>query len=412
MRAEVIAIGDELTTGQRLDTNSQWLSTELTALGFEVAFHSTVGDDIADNVAVFRHAIQRAEIIVMTGGLGPTADDLTRNALAEVLGVQLVRNEESLTAIRNLFTQRGREMPERNVVQAEFPAGAKPIPNLNGTAPGIELHVDNELGKCALYALPGVPAEMHEMWQDTVVPSLRELQPESRVICHRRIKCFGVGESELEAMLPDLVRRGRQPRVGITASHATITLRITASGATEEEARQDMEPTAATIYETLGSLVFGEEDEQLEDVVLKLLAEKKESLAVAEWATEGQVTTALQEAKANESFLGGITLGSKADLAALVAADQLVGSETASSETASALAESARQRFGSSFGLGIASFPDKTENPTARVHVSLAAPDGLHKWRFGCASHPAIKISRTTKQALNATRLHLQKNQA
>ncbi len=161
MRAEVIAIGDELTTGQRLDTNSQWLSQHLTELGVSVAFHTTVGDDLADNVAAIRTAIERADIVVVSGGLGPTADDLTRDALASATGVRLVRDQSVLEQIRQLFERRGRTMPERNAVQADFPVDSTPIANLHGTAPGIEMQITREDASCTLFALPGVPAEMH-----------------------------------------------------------------------------------------------------------------------------------------------------------------------------------------------------------------------------------------------------------
>ena len=141
MRAEIISIGDELTTGQRLDTNSQWLAERLLEIGVPVAFHTTVGDQLADNVLVFRQACERADIVVATGGLGPTADDLTRHALAELAGVPLVQDDASLAHIKALFARRKREMPPANVVQAQFPQGSRPIPNPHGTAPGIDIAI-------------------------------------------------------------------------------------------------------------------------------------------------------------------------------------------------------------------------------------------------------------------------------
>lgn len=411
MRAEVIAIGDELTSGERLDTNSQWLSQQLTAMGIEVAFHSTVGDDLNDNVAVFQAALRRADVIVVTGGLGPTADDLTRDALAAATGKQLVRHEAIVEHIRQLFLQRGREMPERNANQADFPEGATPIPNPHGTAPGIELHVQENGHKCSVFALPGVPAELKEMWWQTVVPTLEKLQPEPQVIRHRRIKCFGVGESQLEAMLPDLIARGRQPRVGITVSDATITLRITATAPTERECYASMEPTIATIRELLGTLVFGEEDDELENVVVRLLKQQQQSLAIAEWATAGRVSEWVSgEAGADGVFSGSEIVSSIRDVQTLAAnADFSSDLQPNSPAMATFLAESIRKLHGSNFGLGIAAFPADTENPEARVYVSLATPDDTRKLRFGCASHPAIKVSRTAKQALNALRLTLLK---
>src|SRR6187401_1096327 len=233
MRAEIISIGDELTTGQRLDTNSQWLAERLLEIGVPVAFHTTVGDQLADNVLVYRQACERADIVVATVGLGPTADDLTRQALADVAGVPLVQDDASLAHIKALFSRRKREMPPANVVQAQFPQGSRPIHNPNGSAPGIDIAIPRAVGNPArVFALPGVPAELKEMWSATVAPAIQSLLGVRRVIAHHRIKCFGVGESDLEAMLPDLIARQRYPIVGITVSQATITLRITAEGET------------------------------------------------------------------------------------------------------------------------------------------------------------------------------------
>ena len=236
MIAEVISIGDELTSGQRLDTNSQWLSERLGELGVRVLYHTTVADDLAANVSVFRTAIQRADVIVASGGLGPTADDLTREVLAQVSRRELLLDEASLAHICGLFARYKRDMPERNRSQAFFPSGSRIIPNPNGTAPGIWMDVPRPGGgNCHIFALPGVPAELFEMFHETVAPAVTRLNPEARVIRHRRVKCFGAGESHVEQMLPDLIRRGRQPSVGITVHAATITLRITAEGATAEE---------------------------------------------------------------------------------------------------------------------------------------------------------------------------------
>ena len=309
MPAEIIAIGDELTSGQRLDTNTQWLSQRLNELGVPVMFHTTVGDDLEANIAVFRAAIERADVIISTGGLGPTADDLTRDAIAAAAGVELYEDATALAHIQSLFARRKREMPERNKLQAQFPRGSRVIPNPEGTAPGIDFSVPRAGREpCRIFALPGVPAEMFTMWRDTVAPAIAAAMPAPRVICHRRIKCFGVGESDLEAMLPDMIRRKREPLVGITVHGATITLRITASGANEAACHAAMEPTIAEIYETLGVLVFGEEDDELEHAVVRLLGEKDQTLAVAEWATDGLVSNWLAEASHTEHFRGGVVI--------------------------------------------------------------------------------------------------------
>ena len=271
------------------------------------------------------------------------------------------------------------------------------------------MQFEAQRGRASVFALPGVPAEMHEMWQQTVVPAITLLQPEPRVIRHRRIKCFGVGESQLEAMLPDLVRRGREPRVGITVSDATITLRITATGREQLECFQSMETTIATIRDALGNLVFGEEDDELQHVVLKLLADKQSTLAVAEWATEGILTAWLkQEDEASGTLIGGSTVANTEQFAELIEPEPLPADFRAdSSPAATFLAEAAARLSGADYALGIAAYPVNTERPDAKVHISLFTPVGIRKLRFGCASHPAIKKPRTAKQALNALRLTL-----
>jgi nicotinamide-nucleotide amidase len=409
MRAEIIAIGDEIITGQRLDTNTQWLAERLTELGVEVAFHSTVGDNLADNVALFKAAIERVDVVVATGGLGPTADDLTRQAIADAAGVQLVRDEASLQYIRGLFERRGRQMPERNAVQADFPEGATAISNEHGTAPGIAMRIERG-GKapCHLFALPGVPAELKPMWHHTVAPSIATARGEARVIRHRRIKCFGIGESHLEAMLPDLIRRGREPSVGITVSDATITLRITAAGATDDECFAAMEPTAQTIYAILGTLVFGEEEDELETVVANLLGEQGKSVAVAEWATGGLVCEWLAKASTARGVLaGGFVIGSLSQLVQLTGDESLRGVEPSDSVVAAGAAEWVRGACDADVGVGIAAFPPEPDSPTARVAISIATSERTRRLRFASATHPAIRQARTAKQALNALRLVL-----
>ncbi len=213
MQAEVISIGDELTSGQRLDTNSQWLSARLAEIGVRTLYHTTVADDLDANIHVFKTAIDRADIIVATGGLGPTADDLTRDAIAASAEQPLELDDAALKHIESLFARRARPMPDRNRVQAYFPRGTRVVQNPAGTAPGIDLDVPRHGRRaCRLFALPGVPAEMQEMWEQSVAPAIQSMVGPARVICHRRIKCFGVGESDLEAKLPDLIRRGASRR--------------------------------------------------------------------------------------------------------------------------------------------------------------------------------------------------------
>jgi nicotinamide-nucleotide amidase len=374
-----------------------------------VAFHTTVGDDLDSNVAVFRAAIDRADFVVATGGLGPTADDLTREAIAVATGVELVQDEAALAHIRQLFARRTRTMPERNILQAQFPRGSRPIPNPHGTAPGVHMIIERECcAPCQLFALPGVPAEMFAMWDGTVAPAIAAAQPVKRVTRHRRIKCFGAGESHLEAMLPDMIRRGREPRVGITVSDTTITLRITASGPTEEACLKAMEPTVRQIHDSLGVLVFGEEDDELQDAVVRLLAERKQTVAVAEWATDGLVAHWLSDAAAAKvaCLRGGIVIQDRAALSPLLGIT--LGGDAGDSEAvAEAMARAIRERTGADYGLAVAGLPPVAASQLREgtLHIALAANDNVRTKGYPLSGHPAIVRTRAAKQALNTLRL-------
>jgi len=414
MRAEIIAIGDELTTGQRLDTNSQWLAERLTEIGVEVAFHTTIGDNLADCVLAFQAAVVRADVVVATGGLGPTADDLTREAVARAAGVALVRDEASLARIRALFARRGRAMPERNLVQADVPVGGQAISNEHGTAPGIQMRIEPAVGTpCTVFALPGVPAEMIPMWRDSVAPAIAAMEPAVRVIRHRRLKCFGKGESDVEAMLPDLIRRGREPQVGITVSDATITLRITATGADDATCRAAMEPTVATIHECLGTLVYGEEDDELQDAVVRLLDEQGLTAAVAEWGTGGLIGGWMAASGAAScAFLAGASFSSMDELRRMLAVGPAEAATLAQAKPQDAIvatiaAESVRRVTDADVGLAVGAFPLVTDAPDAWVHAAIAVEGRTRRFRLPCAAHPAIRQSRVAKQALNALRLML-----
>jgi len=412
MIAEIVSIGDELTSGQRLDTNSQWLSERLGELGVRVMYHTTVADDLEANISVFKTAVARADIVVASGGLGPTADDLTRDVLAQVAGRELVLDEGSLQYIRELFAKYKRDMPERNRVQAMFPAGSKIIFNPNGTAPGVWLELPRPSGgTCHIFALPGVPAELFEMFHATVAPAVTALSGPPRVIRHRRIKCFGAGESHVEQMLPDLIRRGRQPSVGITVHAATITLRITADGASPEECEALMAPTAATIGECLGSLVFGEGDDELEEAVLRLLARANKTLATVEVGTSGQLAKWLSRAAGQQpQFLSGQVIHSPEMLSHFlgVAHGLIDKFGPTSREVAEAMAASCREQTGADFALAIGPFPlDGAQNPEAAYHFSLASAEKVTVKASSLAGHPSIWIPRASKAALNLLRLTL-----
>ncbi|MCH2180344.1 MAG: molybdopterin-binding protein, partial [Mariniblastus sp.] len=223
LTAEVISIGDEMTSGARLDTNAQWLSRRLGNLGIKVSFHTTVADTLEQNVDVFRVAAERVDLMVSTGGLGPTQDDLTREALADLIGAPLELNPLAMQHIEQMFSRRKRDMPERNRVQAMFPIGSQQIFNPQGTAPGIDMVIPRvESGQSRLFALPGVPAEMKRMFDETVAPRILEEKGPGTEIKQHVMKFFGTGESDMENRLGSMIARDREPRVGITVSTATI----------------------------------------------------------------------------------------------------------------------------------------------------------------------------------------------
>ncbi len=410
MHAEVIAFGDELTTGQRLDTNSQWLSQRLGDLGVHVHFHSTVGDQLEDCTQAFRIAVQRADIVITTGGIGPTADDLTRNALAAATDRPLELNELVWKHIQALFRRRGRVIPERNRVQAMFPGGSQEIKNPNGTAPGIYMSVDRPDRPAAhIFVLPGVPAEMREMWSDSLEQRLAELLgPQRNLILHQRIKCFGAGESELEQMLPGVTERGRSPSVGITVHRATITLRVTAQGKTAEECRTTMRPTIDLIHQCLGPLIFGEEDDELQDAVLRLLGKRQQTLATVEIATKGLVAKWLATASsASTLYLGG-----------KVIPGEVWQAETEESDLPSAIDITARvadmarkvqMEFQADYGLAIGPVPTSPvgSGSPPRIHLALATDRDVRQESKPFASHPDIRLSLAAKHALNLIRLTL-----
>jgi nicotinamide-nucleotide amidase len=413
MIGEVIATGDELASGQRLDTNSQWLSQRLSELGVRVLYHTTVGDDRDAEVRAYREAFQRADVVVSTGGLGPTADDLVREALAAATGVDLVRDDEALAQIRGMFARRQREMPERNVVQAMFPRGSRPLRNPHGTAPGIALEIRPDGEKVVrVFALPGVPAEMHEMWDRSVAPAVRAAQgARGRVIRHRRIHCFGAGESHIEQMLPDLVRRGREPTVGITASKATITLRVTATGTSAGECERAMAPTLDTIRKCLGSLVFGEDGDELQHAVARLLRERGLTLATAEWGTTGLVAQWLAGLrKSSEFYRGGLVQAagpqSPPDSETAPGANP---TEEDGRRMVKQLAVAIRQQFDADLGLAAGNFPpwSGAENSPPQLVMALALADGVELGVSPYAAHPEILSQLSAKRALDFVRLYL-----
>jgi nicotinamide-nucleotide amidase len=410
MKCEVISVGSELTSGQNLDTNSQWLSRRLAEVGIPVGWHTTVADDLDANVEVFRIAAGRARLVLITGGLGPTQDDLTREALAALAGVELVFHEESFRQTQELFARRGRTMPERNRVQALFPAGAEPLPNDRGTAPGVWMQV----GDTYLAAMPGVPSEMYHMYDAQVLPRLLRLGLTGGVLIERKINTFGIGESHVEQKLFDLTRRDHVPEVGITASDAIIALRILARAATREEALAQIEPVERIIRERLGNLVFGTADEDVQHAVVALLASRRQTLSSAEGVTGGTLGRQLTSVPGVSAWYRGgvIAYDNRLKVELLgVPQDLLDAKGAVCAEVAEAMAVGCRTRLRTDLAVstvGVAGPGDLgPDRPAGLVHTGLAWEGGSSSATFSWLGTRDEVQRRTARMALNRVRLHL-----
>lgn len=394
--AEIIAVGAELTSGAKLNTNSQWLSAELSELGIVTGWHTTITDDLAINVAALRLATERADLVLITGGLGPTLDDLTREALARLVQEELILDPESLDLIEAYFQKRGRPMPQRNRVQACFPRNSTPLPNPVGTAPGVWMVVPRpHRTTCILVAMPGVPSEMYQMFQEQVVP---RLPARDRVILKSRINCFGCGESQAEELLGDLTARDQDPEVGITAHDATITLRVIAYGLSAEECRSKIVSTEARIRQCLGHFVYGVEDEEIEDVVARTLELNHQTLVTCETGTGGILSQRWIET-GSANYLCGEVLP-----VSCWHRDQTVAGQAA------AKARFVREKHASDFGLAISPFPPlphSLNTPPVEAWVALATPTEVITERVLLSGNPAIHQSRTAKVASDLLRHYL-----
>ncbi|TWT91573.1 competence/damage-inducible protein A [Stieleria varia] len=416
--AEVISIGDEMTSGARLDTNGQWLSQRLGELGINVAFHTTVGDTMQHNIDVLRIASERADIVVCTGGLGPTQDDLTRQALADLVGVPLVLSESAMAHIANLFSQRQREMPERNRVQAMFPQGSQEIFNPQGTAPGVDLLVDrsrptagHRLGQtldrapCRIFALPGVPDEMKRMFDDTVAPRILSDSGSRSHIRHAVMKFFGTGESDMERRLGDMISREREPRVGITVSAATISLRITATGQDIGQCDAAIEATRLEIMELVGEYYFGDgETYEQHHAIDEMLRSRGQRLVTVELGHAAPLADWFASLGPESAFQAGLAISRRGDLSDFMGEGGEAGEST--SDEYWLTADRFRRQSGADWLLLVDAYPSLESDdggplPAAEVTLTVIGPDGKRyctETRLG--GHPSIVQPRIGKAAM------------
>ena len=378
MRCEIIAIGTELLLGQIVDTNSSWLGQELALAGIDSLHQTKVGDNLERIVGSIRLALGRSDAVILCGGLGPTQDDITREAIAEVMGVSLIRDHDMGEKIRELFTSRGREMTQNNLRQADRPKGASLIPEMPGTAPGLICPIENQV----IYAVPGVPHEMRTMVRGTVISDLKRRAGVTSVICSRVLRTWGRTESGLAEMLADRIQELDELGTATLAFQASgiegLKVRITVKAPDEAAANVIVAEEEERVRRILGDCVFGIDDETMESVVLDLLHERGMRLAVAESLTGGLVGARLAAIPvASEVFVGSVVAYSND---ASFKWCEMPQGPMVSREAVMVMANGVRQALNAEVGLavtGIASPVESSDIPVGTVFFGLAIGDRI-----------------------------------
>jgi nicotinamide-nucleotide amidase len=377
MRIEVVAVGTELLLGQIADTNSAWLGEQLALGGVDSHFHQAVGDNLERIVLALRTALARSDGAVVCGGLGPTHDDITRDAIAEVMGVALVRDPAIVERIGEMFSSRGRAMPESNGRQADVPVGATPIIQMLGTAPGLVCPVGHKV----IYALPGVPYEMYEMFSRAVLPDLRRRmadQGDTAVISSRVVRTWGMSESGLAELLAPRIEAldaaGGNPTIAFLASGIEgIKVRITAKAADSASADALLDAEEKQVRALVGEATFGVDDDTMESVVGALLKARGLTLGLAESLTGGLVSSRLVAVPGASDWFRGSVVSYASDVKYDVLG--VPAGPVVSEEAARAMAEGARRVLGADVGLALTGVagPDEQEGrPPGTVYVGLA----------------------------------------
>lgn len=375
MRCEVVAVGTELLLGQVVDTNSAWLGDRLALAGIDCVYQTRVGDNEDRIAEVVSHALERNDAVLVCGGLGPTPDDVTREAIAAALGVPLVRDEDMVRRIQDIFEARHRQMAESNLRQADRPQGATFIPQERGTAPGL-IH---SLGEKVVYAVPGVPFEMKDMVDRAVVPDLQRRSGNPAVILSRMVRTWGLAESALADRIASRVDTQTNPTIAFLAGGIDgIRIRITAKATDRDEALRMLDDEERHLRDLLGDIVFGIDDQSMERVVADLLLEREMTMGVAESLTGGLVGSRLAETEGASKWFRGsvVAYDSKVKYDLLDVPEGPVVSE----EAAAAMATGARGALRADVGLGLTGVAGPTtqdDQPVGTVFMAVADGDGV-----------------------------------
>jgi len=406
-KAAIISIGNEILSGRTADTNAGYLSRALLSKGIPAASFRAVGDDVDAIVRALKQAAAEAEVVVTTGGLGPTDDDLTRQGLAAFLGSELEFREDLLAVIRDFFAGRGLEMPEKNRVQAYVPAGSQPLANRRGTACGIMARAEGKL----IAALPGVPAEMEAMFAESVLPELDEFASGQTVVV-RKLRCYGAGESTIAGLLGPLMDRTRNPLINCTAEFGSVTLEIVATAQTPERAKRMARRSEDRVRALLGELIYGRDEQTLAEVVGELLARRGMTLAVAESCTGGLLSKLITDVPGASRYYthGWVTYSNSAKTAELGVPEGLIARHGAvSEEVAAAMAGSARRKAGADVGVGITGIagPGGTteQKPAGLVYICIDSAQGSELKRCRLSGDRESVRLRAAQTTLNMLRL-------
>jgi nicotinamide-nucleotide amidase len=409
--AEIVTIGTEMLLGDLVDTNTAWMSNRLAKLGVGVYRHTTVGDNSGRIVGALRDAASRSDLVVTTGGLGPTSDDLTNECLAVLTGREMIEYPEAREHVDRKFAQFGREPSPSNYKQALFPEGTELIPNPLGTAMGALVEWEGTL----FATLPGVPPEMKRMFEETLEPLIRSRGDGS--IVSKTLHFAGLGESALAEKVQDFLD-ATDPTVAPLASQGKVRLRITTRAATEQEAQQKISPVEKEILARLGDYFFGEDDETLEGAVARLLKDRGVTLALAESCTGGLLAKRLTDLPGSSAYFkeGLVTYSNESKERVLGVPGRLILEHGAVSEpVAREMAEGARRVSGSDFGLSVTGIagPDggTEEKPVGLVFVGISGPGGTYAERLDLSAWARSRGSireRSANRAFDLLRLRLE----
>ncbi len=375
VKAEIIAIGTEILLGEIIDTNSAHIAKHLPELGIDLFYKSVVGDNIGRITETFQRAWDRSDLIITTGGLGPTEDDMTREGIAALLAETPTVDPVLEQRLRRFFEGRGYPMPESNIKQAWLIPSARPLPNPRGTAPGWWVEREGRV----IVSMPGVPPEMERMWSNEVQPEL-ERRSDGQVLVTRTIKTVGIGEGTVDEMARPLYGI-LDVGIGTYARADGVHLRIGAKGATRDEAWRRIAPVEREMERIFGNAIWGRDDDTLEGYLAAHMHERRQTLATMESCTGGLLASTLTDAPgASDYFLGGlVTYQTQQKIDAGVPGEVIEEFGVVSQETAKAMARTVSQRMGSSYGLGITGVagPDPQDGTApGTVHVAVATPEG------------------------------------